>query len=263
MAKIITIANQKGGCGKTTTTLNLAHALAKKGKKVLAVDFDSQANLSMCCGVDDPDSDEIEFSIADLMYSEIEEEDFPEKDKYILHDGDIDFIPASISLSMIESKLQQGTISAEKTLSYILERVSDDYDYILIDTCPSLGILTINALTAADEVVITVNPQFLSMKGLNGLLKTIKKIKRRINPKLSINGILLTMCDTRTNLYKQVVSDITSACGDVLKVYETHIPSTVKIGEANYSAKSIVEYAPNTPASKAYMEFAEELTKEV
>lgn len=257
MAKVITIANQKGGCAKTTTTLNLAYALTKLGKKVLAIDFDSQANLTVCYGINNPN--EIKHSIADLMIREIEDEDFPEKKDYILNHNGVDFIPSSISLSTVDAKLQQSTIFAEKTLSDILDRIEDDYDYILIDTCPSLGILTINALTAADEVIITVNPQLLAMMGLQDLLKTIKKIKKKINPNLDISGILLTMCDERTNLYKQIVSDVREACSGFVPIFDTKIPTTTKIGEAIYYGLSIEEYASSSTAGKAYMEFAKEL----
>lgn len=258
MAKIITISNQKGGCGKTTTTLNLAYALSRMGKKVLAVDFDSQANLTLCYGVMNPK--EIEYSIADLLVCEIEDEDFPDKSEYILNHNGVDFIPSSISLSAVEAKMQQSTIFAEKTLSEILDRLRDDYDYILIDTCPSLGILTINALTAADEVIITVNPQLLAMMGLQDLLKTVKKIKKRINPKLTIRGILLTMCDARTNLYKAVVNDVQEACEGVnIPIFDAKIPTTTKIGEAIYNGLSIEEYAAKSTAGIAYMNFAKEL----
>lgn len=159
----------------------------------------------------------------------------------------------------MDAKLQQSTIFAEKTLSDILDRIKDDYDYILIDTCPSLGILTINALTAADEVIITVNPQLLAMMGLQDLLKTIKKIKKKINPNLDISGILLTMCDERTNLYKQIVSDVREACSGFVPIFDTKIPTTTKIGEAIYYGLSIEEYASSSTAGKAYMEFAKEL----
>lgn len=257
MGKIITIANQKGGCAKTTTTLNLAYSLSKLGKKVLAVDFDSQANLTTCYGVDNPN--EIEFTIADLMDMEIEDRTLPEPEKYIMHHDAVDFIPSSIALSVIDMKLQQAAIFAEKTLSTILEPLKEQYDYILIDTCPSLGNLTINALTAADEVLITVNPQLLAMMGLQDLLRTISKIRKKINSKLNISGILLTMCDNRTNLCKTIISQAKDAYQGNIHIFDTLIPMTTKVGEAIYYGMSIEEYASTSTAGIAYMEFAKEL----
>lgn len=262
MGKIITIANQKGGCAKTTTTLNLAYSLSKLGKKVLSVDFDSQANLTTCYGISNPN--DIEITIADLMNMEIEDEVLPNPSKYVMHriyDHTVDFIPSSIALSVVDMKLQQSAIFAEKTLSSILEPLKEQYDYILIDTCPSLGNLTINALTAADEVIITVNPQLLAMMGLQDLLRTIHKIKKKINSKLNISGILLTMCDNRTNLCKTIISQVKEACQDNIHIFESQIPVTTKVGEAIYYGMSIEEYASNSTAGIAYMEFAKELVE--
>lgn len=257
MGKIITIANQKGGCAKTTTTLNLAYSLSQLGAKVLAVDFDGQANLTTCYGVDNPR--ELEYTIADLMDREIEDIEQPSPEQYILHHGAVDFIPSSIALSTIDMKLQQAAIFSEKTLSSVLEPLRDSYDYILIDTCPSLGNLTINALTAADEVIITVNPQLLAMMGLQDLLSTIKKIKKKINPALNISGILLTMCDLRTNLCKTIITQVEEACQDNIHIFNALIPITTKVGEAIYYGLSIEEYASNSTAGVAYMNFAKEL----
>ncbi|MCM1178651.1 MAG: AAA family ATPase [Clostridium sp.] len=259
MATIITIANQKGGCAKTTTVLNLAYSLSKMGKKVLAVDFDSQANLTTGFGVDNPK--ELDITIAELMDMEIEDEELPDKETFILHHEGVDFIPSSISLSVIDMKLQQSTIFSEKTLSNVLEPLADEYDYILIDTCPSLGNLTINALTAADDVIITVNPQFWGMMGVDDLLRTIAKIKKKINPRLSIRGILLTMCNVRTKLYKMIIQDVEEAFKDKLHIFGTHIPMTIKLGESAYYGLSIEEYASNSIAGIAYMNFARELER--
>nr|WP_288860387.1 AAA family ATPase [uncultured Faecalicatena sp.] len=205
MGKIYMVGSQKGGVGKTTTTLNLAYFLQKMGKKVLAVDFDSQANLTACFGIEN--TGELENTIGHLMMAEMEDAKLPAPKRYIRTKEGIDFIPASIYLSVVDAKLRLE-MGAEKMLSGILEPLREKYDYILIDTCPSLGTLTINALAAADDVIITVNPQLLAMMGMQDFLKTVMKIKRRINPKLEIAGILLTMCDTRTKLCKVLTEQV-------------------------------------------------------
>ena len=256
MAKIYVIGSQKGGVGKTTSTLNLAYALSKMGKKVLAVDFDSQANLTTCYGIEN--SAELEYTIGHLMMAAIEDEELPPMGKCIRSRNGVDFIPASIYLSVVDAKLRME-MGAEKMLSEILEPLKKQYDVILIDTCPSLGILTINALAAADEVIITVNPQLLAMMGLQDFLRTISKIRRRINPKLQVSGILLTMCDSRTNLCRVVSDQVTEAFKDKLNVFETRIPNTVKVGEAIYYSKAIEQYSPKAGAGIAYRNFAKEL----
>ena len=256
MAKIYVIGSQKGGVGKTTSTLNLAYALSKMGKKVLTVDFDSQANLTTCYGIEN--SAGLEYTIGHLMMAAIEDEELPPMEKCIRSRDGVDFIPASIYLSVVDAKLRME-MGAEKMLSEILDPLKDQYDVILIDTCPSLGILTINALAAADEVIITVNPQLLAMMGLQDFLRTISKIKRRINPKLQVSGILLTMCDARTNLCRVVSDQVTEAFSDQIKVFNTRIPSTVKVGEAIYYSKAIEQYSPKAGAGIAYRNFAKEL----
>lgn len=198
MGKIYMIGTMKGGVGKSVTAFNLAYSMRKKGKKVLAVDLDPQSNLTTCFGAED-----VDVAIGDLMMDVIEEEDLPEREEHIWERVGVDFIPSSIGLSAVEAKLrlEMGT---EKMLSAILEPLRKDYDYILIDTSPSLGALNINAMAAADEVIVTVNPQLLAMKGLQDFLKTVKKIKSRINEWLDVTGILPTMCDTRTILCKTI-----------------------------------------------------------
>lgn len=256
MSKIIVIGSQKGGVGKTTTTFNLAYILSRMGKKVLAVDFDSQANLTTCYGIEK--TDELEYTIGHMMMAQIEDEKpLPAKRCILTKDG-VDFIPASIYLSAVDVKLRME-MGAERMLAELLEPLRSKYDYILIDTCPSLGILTINALAAADEVIIAVNPQLLAMMGLQDFLRTVMKIKRRINPKLDIAGILLTMCEKRTTLCKVLTEEVTENFGEQIRVFETKIPSTVKVGESIYYGKPLAQYSPKASASMAYIKLAKEL----
>lgn len=256
MSKIIVIGSQKGGVGKTTTTFNLAYILSKLGKRVLAVDFDSQANLTTCYGIEK--TDELEYTIGHMMMAQIEDEKpLPAKRCIQTKDG-VDFIPASIYLSAVDAKLRME-MGADRMLAELLEPLRSKYDYILIDTCPSLGILTINALAAADEVIIAVNPQLLAMMGLQDFLRTVMKIKRRINPKLDIAGILLTMCEKRTTLCKVLTEEVTENFGEQIRVFETQIPSTVKVGESIYYGKPLEQYSPKASASMAYIKLAKEL----
>lgn len=256
MAEIIAVANQKGGVGKTTTTLNLGYSLKEQGKKVLIVDFDSQANLTTCFGIENPN--EIETNIAHLMMLKMDDDELIEKDKYIKSYNGVDIIPSSIYLSVVDANLRLE-MGSERLLSEILETLRNDYDYIIIDTSPSLGSLTVNALSAADSVIITVNPQLLAMMGLQDFLKTTKKIQKRINPNLKIKGILLTMCDSRTNLSKILSEQVNEAYNGVVNIYDTQIPMTVKVGEAIYYGQSVAEYCPTSTASIAYNDFAKEM----
>ena len=256
MAEIIAIANQKGGVGKTTTTLNLAYSLHQLGKRVLTVDFDSQANLTSCYGLENPNA--IEPNISHLMMARMEEDELPDKAAYIKTANGVDFIPSSISLSVVDASLRLE-MGSEMMLAGILEGLRDGYDYILIDTCPSLGSLTINALAAADKVIITVNPQLLAMMGLQDFMKTVRKIKKRINTRLEVSGILLTMCDSRTNLCKVLKDQVYDEYNKVVPIFNTTIPATVKVGESIYYGMSIQQYSPKATAGIAYREFAKEL----
>lgn len=256
MGKIYMIGSQKGGVGKTTTTLNLAYSLQAAGKRVLMVDFDSQANLTTCFGIEN--TGDLENTIGHLMVMNMEDENLPTMKECVRVREGVALLPSSIYLSVADAKLRLE-MGAETMLSEILEPLRDAYDYILIDTCPSLGMLTINALAAADEVIITVNPQLLAMMGLQDFLRTVTKIRRRINPRLHVSGILLTMCDARTNLCRVISEEVAGAFREQIPVYESRIPQTVKVGEANYYSEPLMMYAPESKACTAYQDFAKEL----
>lgn len=249
MGKIYMTACMKGGCAKTVTTYNLAYSLKEMGKKVLCVDFDSQANLATCFGVEDTAA--VPVTIDHLMMAQIEDEELPASEEYIQSRNGVDYIPSSMVLSAVDAKLRLE-MGAEKMLSGILEPLRDRYDAILIDTALTLGVLNINALAAADEVIITVNPQLLAMMGLQDFLKTVKKIKARVNGRLSVAGILLTMCDVRTNLCKVITEQVSDTFEGQIRIFDSKIPNTVKVGESVYYSEPLIEYAPECNACKAY-----------
>ena len=192
------------------------------------------------------------------MMQRIEDEELPDAAEYIQSRNGVDFIPSSIMLSVVEAKLRLE-MGAERMLAGILEPLKERYDYILVDTCPSLGSLTINALSAADGVIITVNPQLLAMMGLQDFLKTVKKIRGRINPGLHVEGILLTMCDARTNLCKVITEQVSETFQGQIRIFGSRIPSTVKVGESVYYSQPLVEYAPDSGACAAYQNLAKEV----
>lgn len=253
MGKIYMIGAMKGGVGKSVSVFNLAYSLQKRGKRVLTVDFDPQANLTTCFGAED-----VDVAIGDLMMAVIEDEELPEREEYIWERNGVDFIPSNIQLSAVEAKLrlEMGT---EKMLATILEPLKGDYDYILVDTSPSLGALNINAMAAADEVIVTVNPQLLAMMGLQDFLKSVKKIKNRLNEKLNVAGILLTMCDARTILCKTITEQVQETFQGQIQIFKSKIPNTVKVGESVYYSEPLVEYAPDCNACRAYDRLAGEV----
>jgi chromosome partitioning protein len=253
---VFTIANQKGGVGKSTTALNLGDALGKKGKRVLLIDLDPQASLTMCFGV--KNHDHLNTTVLQLMLKSLEVETFPPKKDYIISKGNVDLIPCNIELLGIEDKLRDE-VGSDFTLVNIINHLKDDYDYIIIDTSPSLGLLTVNAIIASDNVIITVSPQFLSAVGISLLLKSIDKVKKRVNPKLEIAGILMTMCDTRTSLSRDIYEIVQSTYGSMVNIFNTQIPNSTKVGEANLYRTSIIDYEPHNKASLAYIELAEEV----
>ncbi len=204
MADVITIANRKGGVGKTTTILNLAYSLKELGKKVLVIDLDPQANLTRCFDVENTENIK---TIGHLLITEMEEEESYLVEDYTKSYDEIDIIPSSVYLSAVETQMRIET-GSERILSEIVNQAKEHYDYILIDTSPSLNILTINALCASDSVLIVADTQLFAIVGIGELLKTIQKIKKRVNPKLKVQGILLTMCENRTNLSKTLTEQV-------------------------------------------------------
>ena len=256
MGRIILVGATKGGVGKSVSTYNLAYSLASMGKKVLAVDFDSQANLTTCFGVEDTAA--LPVTIGHLMMAQIDDEELPEPAEYIMSRKGVDFIPSSMVLSAVDAKLRLE-MGAERMLANILDPLRESYDYLVIDTCPALGALTINALAAADGVVITVNPQLLAMMGLQDFLKSVKKIKSRLNEKLNVAGILLTMCDARTILCKTITEQVAETFQGQIRIFESKIPNTVKVGESVYYSEPLIEYAPDSNACRAYNKLAGEV----
>ncbi|HEL1060905.1 TPA: ParA family protein [Streptococcus equi subsp. zooepidemicus] len=258
MAEVITIANRKGGVGKTTTTLNLAYSLKELGKKVLVIDLDPQANLTRCFDMGNTENIK---TIGHLLMVELEEEESYLVEGYTKSYDEIDIIPSSIFLSAVETQMRAET-GSERILSEIIRRVKENYDYILIDTSPSLSVLTINALCASDSVLIVADTQLFAVVGINELLKTVQKIKKRVNPKLKVQGILLTMCENRTNLSKTLTEQVEEMFQKKIKVFQTKIPKTVKVGEAIYSGQSIKKYAKGSSVDIAYDNLAKEICYE-
>lgn len=260
MSKITAIINQKGGTGKTTTALNLGYALSENGKEVLLIDFDPQASLTAAlgCNVDS------RANIQTLMALAIEEREMIEEGYIHNIKENLDIIPCTLDLAGIEMSLV-NVMSRELVLKSVLENIEKDYDYILIDCSPSLGMLTINALASCNSVIVPVTPEYLSAKGLGLLVSNINRIKKRINSQIEIDGILITMLNERLNLSKEIVKALNESVKFIknkynldIKVFKSKIPISVKTGEAILNKKSILEYAPNNKVAKAYVEFSKE-----
>ena len=254
--KTIALVNQKGGVGKTTSTINLGVGLASQGNKVLLVDGDPQHSLTIGLGVTDPDN--LEHTLNTAMLAEIEGETPQWEEGIIHHREGVDLLPANDELAGIELRLFSA-MSREQVLKSVLSHVKDQYDYILIDGMPSLGIVTVNVLVAADSVIIPSEPDFLSTKGMNLLLKTIGRVRRQINPRLKIDGIVVTKVDSRTNNAKNIIAALRSTLGGSVRVFDTEIPRSVRAAEASGEGKSIFTYDPKSRVAQAYTN----LTKEV
>lgn len=253
---IMAVVNQKGGTGKTTTCENLGFGLAMEGKRVLLVDTDPQGSLTIALGHPRPDG--IPVTLTDLMAKVIQDQPIGPREGILTHEEGIDLIPANITLSGMEVSLVNA-MSRETVLRQLLEPLKSQYDYILLDCMPSLGMLTVNALAASDQVLIPVQANYLSAKGLEQLLQTVSKVKRQINPKLRVEGILLTMVDYRTNFAKEISALIRDTYGSRLKVFESDIPRSVRVAETSVEGVSIFKHDPGGKVADAYRS----LTKEV
>ena len=255
-ATVIAVVNQKGGTGKTTTCENLGIGLANEGKKVLLVDTDPQGSLTIALG--NPKPDDLPVTLTDLMAKIMQDQPPLPKEGILSHEEGVDLVPANITLSGLEVSLVNA-MSRETILKQYLETVKGQYDYILLDCMPSLGMLTVNALAASDQVLIPVQANYLSAKGLEQLLQTVNKVKRQINPKLRIEGILLTMVDSRTNYAKEISTLIRDTYGSKLKIYDADIPRSVRAAEISAEGVSIFKHDPGGKVAEAYRS----LTKEV
>jgi len=252
----VTLCEASHKVGKTTTTANPGIGLAMQGKKVLLVDIDPQADLTTALGW--PNQDALPMTLADIMDKSMRDEQFSYYDAILQHKEGVDLLPSSIELSGIEMSLVTA-MSREFTLKGYLDCIKHDYDHIIIDCPPSLSMLTINALAAADSVIVPVQAQYLPAKGMTQLMKTINKVRKQINPALKVDGVLLTLADMRTNLARLTADTLRQQYGSMLKIYKTHIPIAVKAAEISATGQSIFAYEKDGKVARAYAEFTKEV----
>lgn len=256
MCRIIAVANQKGGVGKTTTCVNLGIGLARAGKRVLLVEADAQGSMAISLGVQEPD--ELDVTLVNIMEKTINDEDMEPGEGIIHHEEGIEFIPSNMELAGLENALV-NVMSREMVMQNFLENIKGSYDYILIDCMPSLGMITINALVAADSVLIPVEAAYLPVKGLQQLIKTIGQVHRKLNPSLEIMGILLTKVDRRTNFARDISRQIRDVYGEKIHIFKNCIPLSVRAAETTAEGKSIYLHDPKGIAADGYLSLTEEV----
>ena len=255
--RVIAIANQKGGVGKTTTTSNLGIGLSRQGKRVLLIDADAQGSLTASLGYREPDK--LNITLANVMGNIINEKEMDAEYGILRHEEGVDLMPGNIELSGVEVSLV-NVMSRETVLRSYIEEQRNKYDYILIDCMPSLGMLTINAV-AADSILVPVQAAYLPVKGLEQLIKTIGKVKRQINPRLEIEGVLMTMVDSRTTYARDISKLLIENYGSRVRIFENSIPMSVRAAEISAEGTSIYKHDPNGKVAKAYQSLTEEVLR--
>lgn len=256
MCKVYAVSNQKGGTGKSTLSVNIAIGLARMGKKVLLIDADSQGSASVSLGFQEPDR--MEVTLATIFERVINDEQIHVDDGILIHEEGVFLLPGNIELAGVEVSMV-NIMSRELILRQYIQMIKEHYDAIIIDCAPALGMITINALAAADAIIIPVSCQFLPVKGLEQLIRTIGKVKRQINPKLQIAGIAITMQDNRTNYARDIIQLIDDTYGKQVPIFKNFIPMSVRVSECSVAGCSIYKHDPKGKATKAF----EGLTKEV
>lgn len=256
--KVIAVANQKGGVGKTTTTEHLGIGLAKHEKRVLLIDLDPQANLTACLGWKNVDA--LDHTVSDIIEASIQKDQINFNEIILHHDECVDLIPSNIKLSEYEPRLA-GVFMREKILANGLEEIKKDYDYVLIDCSPTLGILTINAIAAADEIMIPVQPQYLPAIGMTQLVRTIEEVRANMKPELKYSGIVFTLVNMQTNIAKDTIESVKDTFGNHIKIYNSYIPIATKVSESAIYGKSIYELSSDSKAALAYEKLTREFLK--
>ena len=258
MARVICVCNQKGGVGKTVTTVNLGAGLAKEDKRVLLIDLDPQASLTISMGFQEPD--ELKETVVSIISRVVNEEAISEGYAILNCREGLDLLPSNIELSGIESSIA-NVMSRETILRDYVDRIRGRYDYVILDCMPSLSILRINALACADSVLVPVQASYLPVKGLQQLIKTIYRVRKKLNRELRFEGILFTMVDRRTLNAREIIDEVTKAYGDVIPVLSVEIPMSIRAAETSQVGKDIYDYDPKGKAADAYRALTEEVLK--